>query len=47
MYASIDINKISVARRKLDEAGHYSRPDIFQLNVNTKTQNPVNFDDEN
>jgi len=42
-YAEIDIAKSSAAHRKLDVSGHYSRPDIFKLNINTDSQSPVRF----
>ncbi len=44
LYADIDVSKSSAAHRKLDVAGHYSRPDIFKLIVNNKHQNPVSFE---
>lgn len=44
IYFDIDREKIGVAKRALDVAGHYSRPDIFQLHVNTKPQTPIQFD---
>jgi nitrilase len=31
------------ARRSLDVVGHYSRPDIFKLNVNMDPMTPVTF----
>ena len=43
LYAEIDIAKSSAAHRKLDVSGHYSRPDIFKLNINTDSQSPVRF----
>lgn len=43
LYADIDLSLIAPARRPLDVAGHYSRPDIFQLNVNRNAQRPVSF----
>jgi len=45
LYCDIDRDRVSAARRALDVAGHYSRPDIFQLHVNTRAQSPVQFDD--
>lgn len=43
LFSEIDPNKVGIARRALDVAGHYSRPDIFQLNVNTRPQSSVVF----
>ena len=45
LYCDIDREKVSIAKRTLDVAGHYSRPDIFTLNVNTQHQSPVVFKD--
>jgi nitrilase len=44
VYADIDLSAIGVARRSLDVAGHYSRPDIFELRVNRKAQKPIALD---
>jgi len=44
LYAEIDRHRVGIARRSLDVAGHYSRPDIFQLRVNTQAQSPVTFE---
>lgn len=43
LYAEIDPNRVAIARRTFDVAGHYSRPDIFTLNVDTRPQVPVDF----
>jgi nitrilase len=43
LYADIDLERVGVARRSLDTVGHYSRPDIFQLHVNTGPLRPVEF----
>jgi len=45
LYCDVDREKVSLAKRALDVAGHYSRPDIFQLHVNTQVQSPVVFED--
>lgn len=45
LYCDIDRGKIGVARRAMDVTGHYSRPDIFKLSVNTQPQSPVEFKD--
>jgi nitrilase len=44
LYADIDCQRTGVAKRALDITGHYARPDIFQLHVNTKPQSPIKFD---
>jgi len=43
LFADIDVEKVGAARRTLDIAGHYARPDIFQLQVNRQPQSPVVF----
>jgi len=45
LYHPLDREKVSIAKRALDVAGHYSRPDIFQLHVNTEQQTPCLFDE--
>lgn len=45
LYCDVDPEKVGIARRALDVAGHYSRPDIFQLHVDTRPQSSVVFDD--
>ena len=44
LYADVDPARAGLARRTLDVSGHYARPDVFTLHVNTKAQRPVNFD---
>lgn len=41
LYAEMDITLASISKRALDVAGHYSRPDIFTLSVNTQVQSPI------
>jgi len=43
LYAEIDRERVGRARRNLDIVGHYARPDIFQLHVNSAPQSPVVF----
>jgi nitrilase len=43
LYADVDLERNGIARRSLDTVGHYSRPDIFQLHVNTAPLRPVAF----
>ncbi len=45
LYCDINLEKVVRARRALDVAGHYSRPDIFKLHVDTRPQSPVEFED--
>lgn len=42
----IDTDKAAKSKRALDVAGHYSRPDIFELKVNRSKQRPIKFEDE-
>jgi nitrilase len=43
LYADCDPARSSAAKRTLDIAGHYSRPDIFRLEVNREARSPVEF----
>ena len=43
LYAEVDIQRVAAAKRCLDVAGHYARPDIFKLQVNSQPQSPVEF----
>lgn len=44
LYAEIDLEKVGVARRSLDVAGHYARPDVFNLHVNVSALQPATFE---
>lgn len=44
IFGDIDTTKIIEGKMTLDTDGHYSRPDIFELNVNTKPQKNVRYD---
>ncbi|MDZ7705610.1 MAG: carbon-nitrogen hydrolase family protein [Trueperaceae bacterium] len=46
LYAQIDTEAAHRARRSLDVAGHYSRPDIFSLAVDRRPLEQVKFTDE-
>lgn len=41
----IDLDEITRGKFDLDTTGHYARPDLFQLNVNTSHQTPVAIKD--
>jgi nitrilase len=43
LMAEIDLDAVASARRRIDVAGHYARPDVFQLHVNRQPQLPVRF----
>ena len=45
LYCDIDREKVGIAKRALDVAGHYSRPDIFTLQVDTRPQSSIVFKD--
>ena len=34
LYAEIDLNLVTGAKRMFDVAGHYARPDVFKFSVN-------------
>jgi nitrilase len=43
LFADIEPARAAAARRTLDVAGHYSRPDIFQLEVDRGSRDPVTY----
>jgi nitrilase len=43
LYADCDPARAAAAKRTLDVAGHYGRPDIFHLEVNREASTPVDF----
>jgi nitrilase len=43
--ATIHIHDVRKERHNFDPSGHYSRPDVFQLNVNRQRQKLVRFND--
>lgn len=43
LYADLDIGEVTRSHLDLDPVGHYSRPDIFQLNVDERSRPAANF----
>jgi nitrilase len=43
IYATVDLDEINAARAALDVDGHYSRPDVFALTVDTAAKDGVTF----
>ena len=41
--ATIDLNEVRKERQNFDPSGHYARPDVFSLTVNTQRQKLVYF----
>jgi nitrilase len=39
--AEIDLDRVHAARRMFDPVGHYNRPDVFRLTVDTRSRPPV------
>jgi nitrilase len=44
VYAELDISAIAAEQQSLDVAGHYNRPDVFRLLVDTTARDPVTWD---
>jgi predicted amidohydrolase len=44
LFADLDAGRIEEARLTLDSDGHYARPDVFTLRVDTRRQRNVAFD---
>ena len=45
LYAEVDLAEIARGHLDMDAVGHYSRPDIFELRVDTSRRSPVVFSD--
>lgn len=41
LIAELDLDRVAAARRLLDPVGHYNRPDVFRLEVDTRPRPPV------
>jgi nitrilase len=43
LFANIDIQRARTARHQFDPFGHYARPDVLRLHVDTQARSPVSF----
>jgi nitrilase len=43
--ADIDINAVHAGRRQFDPVGHYNRPDIFRLTIDTRARPPFTLEE--
>ena len=43
LYAQVDLHEVAAARRTFDVAGHYARPDIFELSVQRAPAASIRF----
>jgi len=41
LIVDLDLSRVRTARRLFDPVGHYNRPDIFRLHVDTAARRPV------
>jgi nitrilase len=46
LFHELDFNRVYEERQNFDPVGHYSRPDVTQLNINRERQTTVRFTDE-
>jgi nitrilase len=44
LYADLDLGRIPGELQSMDVSGHYNRPDLFHLRVNTARPQPIEFD---
>ena len=44
LYADLDLAAVQAQRRMFDPVGHYARPDVFTLHVDTRAKSAVVFD---
>lgn len=45
LFAEVDPQRAVKAKRALDVAGHYARPDVFTLNINKQKQKPIQIEE--
>jgi nitrilase len=46
VYAGLDLAAARTSRRQFDVAGHYARPDVFRLAVDTSSKPAVTFENQ-
>jgi nitrilase len=46
IYAELDLGAARVSRRQFDPTGHYNRPDVFRLTVDTRAKPAVTYESE-
>ncbi len=46
LYAEVDLAEIARGHLDMDAVGHYSRPDVFELRIDTRRRSPVVFSDD-
>jgi nitrilase len=44
LVAELDVTKAQVSRRQFDAVGHYNRPDVFRLTVDTREKRAADFE---
>ena len=45
LYAEVDLAEVRRHRQMFDPVGHYARPDVLTLHVDTRPRRPVSFDE--
>ena len=44
LFAELDLAEVAEGLTNLDTDGHYARPDVFELTVDTRAKDGVNWD---
>jgi nitrilase len=45
LYAEVDLKQVTAAKRRLDVAGHYARPDVFKFGVDRRVNPMMSLDE--